>query len=245
MPLIDPDKDPLGRAVLDYLETGRPRDIEVLSDLAEDDVLPVAWLFRDAASLPPLERLALEACRGLVLDVGAGAGCHSLLLQARGFAVEALDASALCCQAMRRRGVARVRHGDIRGQEGCFDTILFLMNGLGIGGDPSGVEGLLRHCAGLLAPGGQILFDSTDPAYLYEEDEDALSPRSGTDKAAGGDGQFRFTMRYAAVRSESFPWIYLDTAACRSIADRAGLRLEILATEEDGPAWLGRLTPAD
>jgi hypothetical protein len=130
--------------------------------------------------------------------------------------------------------VAAVLNRDIAEVAGSWDTILFMMNGLGIGGDTAGVAALLAHCRTLLAPGGQIIFDSTDVSHLYEGEE--------FDDLATNKGEFRFTMRFGDRRGDEFPWIYLDAAACRSIASQAGLELEVLQTETESGAWLGRLS---
>ena len=82
--LLAEGKDPMGQAIRDYYETGRAGRLRVFSPQFEEDEMPVAMLFRTEAEMPPLERKALELCRGRVLDVGAGAGCHSLALQERG-----------------------------------------------------------------------------------------------------------------------------------------------------------------
>ena len=61
----------------------------------DEDEIPVETLFRDYDSMPPLEHHALDLVKGRTLDVGAGAGCHSLVLQERGIDVDAIDISPL------------------------------------------------------------------------------------------------------------------------------------------------------
>ena len=101
---LDPKRDPMGAAILDYLTTGRAKTLTVMSSMFDDDEMPVDYLFRTTDSMPPLELKALEMTRGTTLDVGAGAGCHALALQQRGVSVKAIDVSPLSCEAMRRRG---------------------------------------------------------------------------------------------------------------------------------------------
>lgn len=86
----------MGRAIVDYFEQQCEKSpLVVSSSLFEDDVMPVANLFRTESQMPVLERRALSLCSGRVLDVGAGAGCHSLALQQRGLEVTAVDISEL------------------------------------------------------------------------------------------------------------------------------------------------------
>ena len=98
---INPEFDPMGRAIVDYFEQRCEKSpLVVSSSLFEDDVMPVANLFRTESQMPVLERRALSLCSGRVLDVGAGAGCHSLALQQRGLEVTAVDISELSVETM-------------------------------------------------------------------------------------------------------------------------------------------------
>ncbi len=128
--------DPMGAAIRDYFTTGRCGRLRVLSPQFEEDELPVPLLFRAETEMPPLERLALDKARGRVLDTGAGAGCHTLALQQRGLDVTAIDISPGAVRTMRRRGVEDARLCDFFEDDfgGPFDTVLMLMNGIGICG---------------------------------------------------------------------------------------------------------------
>src|SRR5690606_40448813 len=107
---------------------------------------------------------------GRTVDLGAGGGSRALHLQAQAIEVTALEISPLAGGIMRQRGVARVVQADAFRYAGeRFDTILMLMNGIGLAGTLSGVETLLSQCAKLLNEGGQLLFDSSDISYLYQD----------------------------------------------------------------------------
>jgi hypothetical protein len=70
---------------------------------------------------------------------------------------------------MRQQGVKQVLIQDVMGYEGVeYDSILMLMNGIGIAGDLDGLEKLLIHLKKIVKPAGQLLVDSTDISYLYE-----------------------------------------------------------------------------
>lgn len=102
----------------------------------EDDEIPVADLFRDFSQMPPLERAALQMAGGRILDVGAGAGCHSIALKNMGKECEAIDISPLSVAVMKERGVdaRQVNFYDPDFSER-YDTVLMLMNGTGIIGN--------------------------------------------------------------------------------------------------------------
>ena len=74
-------KDLFGQAILDYQQGAYTEDIKTETTLSEEDVLPLPYLFRSFAEMPPLEQQALQLARGRVLEVGCGAGSHGLLLQ--------------------------------------------------------------------------------------------------------------------------------------------------------------------
>jgi len=232
------NNDPIGTAMLDYLQAAAPAEITVESNLAEDDVIPVPYLFRTWEEMPELEQLALEACQGHVLDVGAGAGCHALVLQQRGMAVAALDTSAGAVEAMKQQGISEVLHRDffeLKNQR--YDTLLLLMNGIGIAGNLAGLDRLLTHAKTLLHPGGQILLESADILYMYEEEDGSVL----LDLNAGYYGEVKYNMVYNEQESGWFNWLFVDGAILEEYAERNGYTMEVLY-EGDFGNYLARLT---
>ena len=94
------EQDPMGLAIADYHKSGKAARLRVFSPMLEDDEIPVATLFRSQEEMPSIEQAALKACHGATLDVGAGAGCHSLALQQMGLQVTAIDISPLAVTTM-------------------------------------------------------------------------------------------------------------------------------------------------
>ncbi|PRY12296.1 methyltransferase family protein [Pontibacter ummariensis] len=230
--------DPIGIAVLDYLQGAEDPRIVVESDLTEDDEMQVYYLFRKFKDMPELERIALEACQGTTLDVGAGAGCHSLALQGMGKEVTALDVSAGAIEAMQRQGVKRVLRQDVfelRNQQ--YDTLLMLMNGIGIAGNLQGLERFLRHAKSLLKPGGEILLESSDILYMYEEEDGSVL----LDLNAGYYGEVRYNMKYKDQESGWFNWLFIDAAILEDYAVKHGYAFEVLQ-EGDAGNYLAKLT---
>ena len=82
-------KDPMGRAIADYWKTGTADRLRVFSPMFEEDEIPLQTLFRKYEDMPEIERMALDLAKGKTLDVGAGSGCHSLVLQEKGIDVTA------------------------------------------------------------------------------------------------------------------------------------------------------------
>lgn len=235
---IEPKRDPMGRAIADYHSTGKAAKLRVLSSMFYEDEIPVATLFRNLEQMPPLEQMMMSLAQGRVLDVGAGSGCHSLVLMERGLSVKAIDISELSVQVMRERGVdaALVNFFDETFVDK-FDTILMAMNGIGIVGKVERLPEFFRSVKRLLAPGGQLLLDSSDLRYLFEEEDGSFA----VDLAAGYYGEVDFEMRYKGVKGASFDWLYIDFETLSLYANEAGLDCERCADGEHYD-YLARLT---
>lgn len=217
--------DVLGNALHDYLKGLRGEPLLTHTGFGGVEEMPVEEFFRKPADFPELEHIALGLCDGRVLDVGAGAGSHALFLQKRGMDITALERSPLACEVIRARGVKKVITADFFQYDGNrYDTLLFLMNGIGVAGSIDGLTTLLNHCETLLNPGGQLLFDSSDVAYLYAD---------GTvDKPTGYYGEIRYQYAYKGKRSAPFDWLFIDQEALISVAQPLGWIVQILY--EDG-----------
>lgn len=220
-------EDPMGAAIRDYFRQGKSAQLKVLSSLFDDDEMPVAHLFRSYHEMPPLEQRALNEARGKVLDVGAGAGCHALALQERGFDVTAVDISPLSCETMKERGVANVECVNIFNQrfQERFDTLLLLMNGTGIAGKLSRLPQLLSRLKQLMNPGAQILIDSSDLRYVYEDEDGVLD----VDFDGAYYGEVDYQMTYRNIIGKSFDWLYADSVVLAECCRQCGLKCEILA----------------
>lgn len=224
--LLATDKDPMGHAIADYYKNGRAKLLRVFSSQFDEDEMPVRQLFRAESEMPAIERCALQAARGKILDVGAGSGCHSLALQAAGKEVVAIDISPLAVETMALRGVQRVRQVNLFDERFCetFDTVLMLMNGSGIVGRLERLPLFFRRMKQLLRPGGCILMDSSDLRYLFEEEDGSFS----IDLAAGYYGEVDFRMQYGSVKGDSFDWLYVDFQTLSYYAAESGFRAELL-----------------
>lgn len=231
--------DPIGQAIYNFHFHGDPEILRVDTNYTEDEEIDPAAFFRSLGEMSALEQAAIGLCRGHVLDVGAGAGCHALELQDRQMDVVALEKSELAFQVMKDRGVLHPVLGDIYHYRGeTFDTILLLMNGIGIAGTLEGYGRLLDHLKGLLAPGGQILFDSSDISYLFEEEDGSQWIDLANDRYYG---EMDYTVTYKEKITATFPWLYLDRETLEKIAEENGYVTEFPA-EGDDNNFLARLT---
>lgn len=238
--ILSTEKDPMGAAILDFLKTGKAGKLRVLSSMFEEDEMPVKHLFRSYHDMPKLEKKALDLARGKVLDVGAGAGCHSLALQTT-HSIKTIDISPLSCEAMKLRGVKDVECINLfnpqLGNNDGFDTILLLMNGTGIAGKIANLPALFQRLKSLLNPNGQILIDSSDLKYIYENEDGSFD----IDLNGPYYGEVDYQMVYGKTEGEPFDWLYVDFPLLKSIAESCGLHGELIA-EGEHYDYLARLS---
>ena len=220
----------MGAAILDYQTKGKAGKLSILSSMFEEDEMPVNHLFRNLEEMPMLEQKALNLAKGKVLDVGAGAGCHALALQAQSIAVKAIDISPQSCQAMLQRGVKDVECINLFDEhlESGFDTILLLMNGTGIAVKIENLPALFNRLKALLNKDGQILIDSSDIKYIYENEDGSFDINLN----AAYYGEVDYQMVYKDVKGDSFDWLYVDFPLLKSIAESCGLHGELIAEGE-------------
>ena len=201
------EKDPLGCAVLDFYNGTIQHSLTIHSSMFDDDELPVPYLFRTLEEMPALEQKALELARGSILDVGAGAGCHSQALMKMGKTVKAIDISQGAVEVMKKTGI-QAQHIDFFTLQGeTFDTILFLMNGAGVAGSVDNLPSFFEKLRILLPKGGQVLIDSSDVAYLYEDEDGVIE----IDINDAYYGEFDFSFEYGDCKSDVFRWFYVDS----------------------------------
>lgn len=216
-------KDLHGKAIVDYFNGNEDATLLLHNNYGDPEEMPVSVFFRDELDFTTLEHLALIECHGKVLDVGAGAGSLSLVLQDRGFDVHALENSIGCIQTMKQLGIANCIHGDFAMHTDTYDTLLIQMNGLGLAGTLSNVPDFLKKCVSLLNPDGQILIDSSDISYLYEDE----LPKDSY------FGEVQYCYEYESEMGEWFDWVYVDSKKLTEIVEQMGLSIEILADEND------------
>lgn len=228
---LSPNNDPMGAAIRDYQSKGKASHLRVLSSMFDEDEMPVAHLFRTFNQMPRLEQKALSMAKGRVLDIGAGAGCHALALQERGLEVKAIDISPLSCEVMKERGVKDAECVNLFNPQlqGKYDTLLLLMNGTGIAGKLNRLPMLLNRLKELLAEGGQILIDSSDLKYIYENEDGSMD----IDLNAPYYGEVDYQMQYKNIKGEPFDWLYTDPMLLASISKQCGLNCEIVEEGEN------------
>jgi len=232
-------KDLFGKAILDYQTNSLPENIITSTSISEEDEMEVAYLFRSFDEMPAIEQKALQLANGKTLDIGCGAGSHSLYLQnERNINVHSIDISKKAIQACLLRGLKNIRAIDVLDLENeKYDTILLLMNGTGIFETLEKSTIYLQKLKSLLNPNGQILIDSSDIIYMFDKDEDG-------GKWIPSDnyyGELTFSLQYKKEKEVDFPLLYLDYNTLQNAALANGLQCQLLM-EGDHFDYLAQLT---
>ncbi len=149
------------------LDAGRRPVVTIERDDGFRDRAALDWLLAPYAQWPQEEKQVLRFARGVVLDVGCGAGRHSLYLQRKGLRVIGIDPSPVAVDLCLRRGLKDVRRMDARrlhfGPRERFDTVLFLGNNLGVAG--TSTPAVLRRLRRWASPRARILATSRFPGW--------------------------------------------------------------------------------
>lgn len=217
--------DIFGKALQTYFQNPKKQNLTTWTNLTEEDDVPISYFFRLYDEMPALEQKALALASGKILDVGCGSGSHSLYLQnERALDVTGLDISEGAIEVAKERGVKQTHCSSIWDfNKAKYDTILLLMNGMGIAKTTIELPALLTHLKGLLAPKGSILVDSSDLIYLFDEEDVTLWKEDEIYY-----GEVDYGIRFEG-QSEEFPWLYIDPKRLEIAAKTAGFNFKIIA----------------
>jgi SAM-dependent methyltransferase len=215
-------KDIFGKALLDYQSGQYSEDLITWTNISDEDELPLPYLFRSFSEMPKLEKKLLQLAKGKILDVGCGAGSHALWLQDKGLKVKGIDTSEGAIEVCKKRGVLNAELKPLLNETETFDTILLLMNGTGIFQELTKVSQYLKHLKSLLNPKGQILIDSSDISYMYEDEDGG----SWIDLNSRYPGELDYFLSYKGENEVPMKWLYLDFDTLKTACLTVGLKCE-------------------
>jgi SAM-dependent methyltransferase len=217
--------DIYGHFLKDYYAGNHQIQVLLHNHYGPPEDMPVEIFFRKEEYMPDIEVFALNLCKGKILDIGAGTGGHCLLLQKFGFDATAIELSAGACEVMKLRGVEKIINADVMTFEGeKFDTLLLMMNGIGFCQYEDKLVPFLNHAKKLLNPNGQIIFDSSDVAYLYDDEP----PEEGSYY-----GEVDYQYEYNGNKGEWFSWLYADAKLMNKVAKECGYKMQVVFEDDD------------
>ncbi|AWG21304.1 SAM-dependent methyltransferase [Flavobacterium faecale] len=224
-------KDLFGKAILDYQTNNFTEDLITSTSISDEDEMSIEYLFRKYEDMPLLEQKAMQLATGKILDIGCGAGSHSLYLQENNNAqIISIDISSNAIEACQLRGIKNAKVQDFMLIENeKYDTILLLMNGTGVCGKLEKLPAFLLKLKSLLQTGGKILIDSSDIIYMFDEDEDGGKWISSDNEYYG---ELTFQISYKGVKEVPLDWLYLDYNTLQNAAFANGLKCELIMEGE-------------
>jgi len=224
-----PGNDLVGKALKDYHAGKHDAQLQVFSEIMEPDEMPVSHFFRKYDQMPEIEQTAINECKGRILDVGAGAGCHTKILQNKGLDVTALEISPGAAHVMKASGIHKVLNEDFFSfQDQKFDTLLLLMNGIGVCRKLDNLDWFFTKIREMLNPGGQVLLDSSDIIYLFENEDGSIE----IDLNSNYYGEMVFRYGYEGEISEPFEWLFIDFDLLSQVAENHGFTCQMLVKGE-------------
>jgi len=224
--------DVYGIALRDYYKNAVKGKLWLQTSYGETEEMPLDVFFRGTEEMPDIETFALDLCYGTILDIGAGVGSHTVALQEIGLDVTAVEISSIACEIMQERQVKNTVNEDIFSFKGkTFDTLLLLMNGIGLVGTIERLRIFLLHAKELIYPGGQLIFDSSDISYLYD------GQTLPTDNYYG---ELSYRYKYKGSEGNWFKWLYIDEERLLEEAGKLGWTAQIIYEDESGH-FLSRL----
>jgi|TARA_B110000285_G_scaffold225800_1_gene284555 SAM-dependent methyltransferase len=209
----------------------------VRTNFGDDQTYYASYFYRSYEVMPDIEQLALDNCKGKILDVGAGTGSHSLYLQEKGFDVTAIEISESFCEVLIERGVKSVLCQDYYTLKGLkFDTAIFMMNGIGISKTIDGFIKLLNKLKELLNKDGVAYIDSADIIYMFDTPEDLKYYEEEVEYY----GEIEYHVSDDKNNDPPFQWLFIDKKMLSYIAEANGFGCEIML-ENDYKAYLAKL----
>jgi len=217
--------DILGSAIESYFLDKDDTPIRVFINKNEEPEMYPSIFFRHYRNMLKYEKIALKESQGKVLDIGCGAGCHALYLQGKGYDVTAVEISKKSAQVAEARGVAKVISEDWRNLSlKNFDTVLVLMNGMGLAESPAELKIMFRKLKGFLSKSGSILIDSTDVTYAKAD-----WPMLDSEYF----GKVQFELKHKG-KTQCFPWLFIDFETAVQTAKSVRLNVEVLERARNG-----------
>jgi SAM-dependent methyltransferase len=232
--------EPFGMVLVAYFEGDTAAELIIRRDDGHETPLRIDVFFRDPSVFTAIDNMAIDRCAGHVLDVGAGTGLHSLVLQRKGFVVTSIDISPHAVSIMKRRGLTDLHCADLFEFQGRrFDTLLMMGHGIGMVETIAGLDRFLAHAHSLLSEDGQVLLDSFD--VRVTDNPSDLAYQEVNRKAGRYIGEIRMQFEFQGEKGLYCGWLHVDAETLKEHAQSAGWRCETVLREERGD-YLARLT---
>ncbi len=243
--VLKPEEDALGQELWAYYSGKDSYEIIERDDGYFDACFHVPYYFSGCDEWIPIERKAMEFAKGKVIDIGCGAGRHSLYLQEKGFDVLGIDISPLAVKVCTLRGVRRVEVmsiDDVNFGPNSFDTILMMGNNFGLLGSLAKARRLLKRFQKMTSKDALIVAETCDP---YETKNPAhLEYHERNRKRGKMSGQLKIRVRFGRYVTPWFDYLIVSKEEMKKILERTGWKIEQFI-DSDGPKYIAIVEKAN
>ena len=226
---MKPANDAFGQYLLAQYEAklqGKPIVAEIIErdDNYVDYGSDSGMYFSEYREWAEIERQIIDQAKGKILDVGCGAGRHSIYLQGNGFDVTGIDNSEGAIEVCRSRGLKNAFNysiGEIdKFEPNSFDTILMLGNNFGLFGSPQNAKVLLENMHKITTADAQIFVQTLNP---FMTDNEAHLKYQERNKGLGRmAGQIRLRVRYYQYIGDWFDYLFVSPEEMEAIIRDSG-----------------------
>lgn len=231
---MKPAEDAYGQEIWAYYNGREVFEIVERDDGYIDATHGPKIYFSEYEDWHPLEKKAMELVKGRVLDIGCGAGRHSLYLQKRGFDVLGIDNSPLAIKVCKLRGLKKAEVmsiEDVNFKPNSFDTIIMMGNNFGLFGSFKKARRLLKRFYKMTSENALIIAETRDP---YKTDNPAhLEYQEFNRKKGRMSGQLRLRVRFGKYATKWFDYLIVSKEEMEKILNGTGWKVKEFIDSED------------
>lgn len=222
---MDSKKDAFGRAMWEYYKGEEVTEIIERDDgYIDTGKIAPAGYFSDYKKWPVHMKKAMKFARGRILDIGCGAGRHSLYLQDNGLKTTGIDTSPLAIKICKRRGLKQAKLMSIEGvknfRKGSFETIIMMGNNFGLLGNPKKAKRLLKLFRKITTENARIIAESSDPYKTKNPEHKKYHERN---KRKGRlPGQVKIRVRFHEYITDWLEFLFVSKKEMKDIIRGTG-----------------------
>jgi len=225
-------KDVFGKALMNYYNSDKTK-IRLRRDDNYLDEEDLGVYFSGYDDFPEYEKKILKHADGKILDIGCGAGRHSLFLQKKGCSVVGMDFSKLAIKVSKIRGLKNcvlASAFSLPFKKNSFDSVLLMGNNFGICGNNS--ENFLRKVYDVTSENGKIIAVSTNPEDTKKQEH--LKYHELNRKSNKPVGLVNIRIEYKNTIGNWFELLLLGVNELKVLCEKTGWKIKQIVKGENG-----------
>jgi SAM-dependent methyltransferase len=230
---LKPGQDAFGQLLWAYYQGKEVFGVLERSDGYISVVLPKTF-FSEYEDWALHQRKAMEFVKGRVLDIGCGAGRHSLYLQKKGFDVLGIDVSPLAVKVCRLRGLKKAKVMSIekaKFRPSSFESIVMMGNNFSLFGSFKKARRLLKKLHSITSEDALIIAETRNP---YKTDNPSyLEYYEFNSRRGRMSGQLRNRIRFERYIGKWFDWLMVSKEEMLEILNEIGWKVKEFIDSED------------